>query len=103
MGGLVITVAGVPTGRSLARRPPAAAGMVARPGDNLRLPLAMLVSPAGFLRTDVRVHHKVTRLPQSGCSHRALTTHSSHAQSQQCRHSIPGVKELQLKPGGYNI
>ena len=31
-------VAGVPTGCSLARRPPAAAGMAARPGDNLRLP-----------------------------------------------------------------
>ena len=65
-------VAGVPTGRSLARRPPAAAGMAARPGDNLRLPPALLASTCRLPPTDVRVHHKVTRLPQSGCSHRAL-------------------------------
>ena len=39
--------------------------------------------PAGFLQTDVRVHHTVTQdLPQSGHSHRALTTTSSYAQSQ---------------------
>ena len=70
-GQAVPIVTGVPTGRSLACRPPAAAGMAARPGDNLRLPPAMLASLAGFFRTDARVHHTVTGLPQSGCSHRA--------------------------------
>ena len=34
-------VAGVPTRRSLARRPPIAAGMAAQPGDNLQLPPAI--------------------------------------------------------------
>ena len=39
--------------------------------------------PAGFLQTNTRVHHKShTGLPQSGCSHRALTITGSHVQTQ---------------------
>ena len=86
-------VAGVSSGRSLARRPPAASRIATRFGSNVGLPPAMLVSPAGFLHTDARVHHTVTGLPQSGCSRRAhsLTVHT-HSNRQQARQF--GVKKL---------
>ena len=57
--------------------------------------------PAGFLQMDVRVHHTVhTGLPQSGCSHKALTTTGSHAQSQATEY---WRERTTMKPGGYNI
>ena len=66
--------------------------------------------PAGFLRTDVRVHHKVTRLPQSGCSHRALkqqqftrTTETMQALvSRRERTTIPTRRIQYLSPCGCN-
>ena len=52
-------VTGFPTGRSLACRPPAAARMAARPGDNLRLPPANARFTCRFLLD------RCTRTPHS--------------------------------------
>ena len=95
-------VAGVPTGRSLAHGPPAAAGIAAYPGDNLVLPPALRSStcrlpPRGHTRTP-----QVTRLPQSGCSRRVFNTAStrSHNAAEQ---RFPKRQVLTtINPGEYN-
>ena len=53
---ITVPVASVPTGHSLVCRPPTAAGIATLPGSNVELPPALLGPPAGFLRTDARVH-----------------------------------------------
>ena len=94
---------GVPTKRSLACRPPAASGFVARPGDNLQLPPAMLASPAGFLRQT----HAYTTRSQDSPSRGAITgqtDNSSHAQlQQQCQATEFWRERTTMKSGGYNI
>ena len=95
----MIAVAGVYFGRSLAHRPPAASGLATLFGSKIVLPPAMLVSPAGFLQTDARVHHTVTRLPQSGCSRRTHS-HYKHTNTLQNAATIPKVCSLQNNPSG---
>ena len=80
-------VAGVPTGRSLARRPLVAAGMVAHSGDNLQcLPLALLSPPAGFIQ---RTYAYTTshKIPSRG----VVTRHKkdSHAQANAQQANFP--------------
>ena len=70
---------GVPTGRSLAYGPPAAAGIAACPGAKLFLPPALLSSTC---RLPPRRHThtpQITRLPQSGCSRRVFNTASTRS------------------------
>ena len=95
-------IAGVPTEHSLARRPPARAGMATRPSDNLRLPQCF-ASTYELPLMNARVHHIVTGLPQSRCSHRAHKQVHVHRQNDNAGNKIPGVKELQSNLGGYNI
>ena len=75
------SVAGIPTGRSLACRPPIAAGMGARPGDNLRLPPAIRF----HLQVSSGQMHAYTTRSQDSPNRGAVTRHKdtgSHAQSQ---------------------
>ena len=87
--------------RSLARSPPAAAGMAAFPSDDLQslAPASRFHLQASSTRT-VAYTTSHTRLPQSGCSHRALNT-SKHTRTQRCRAArIPNGKcSLQNHPG----
>ena len=94
--------AGVPIGRSLACRPPAAAGMAACPGDNLRLPPAFRFHLQASFDERMRTPHS-HKTPPAGVQSQG-TQVGSHAQTSNSRkQDFPGVKELQLNPGGYNI
>ena len=76
----VHNVAGVPIGRSLARRPLAAAGMAARPGDNLRLPPAFrfhLQASSAWMYAHTTGH----KTPPVGVQSQGTIVRSSHAQS----------------------
>ena len=96
-------VAGVPTGRSLARRPPAAAGMAARPGDNLRLSPALLASTCRLppdRRTRTPQGHKTPLVGvQSQGTH--TTVHTHRPDSMQAREFWR--ERTTMIPGGYNI
>ena len=50
-------------------------------------------------KTDARVHHTVTRLPQSGCSRRTHS-HCKHTNTLQNAATIPKVCSLQNNPSG---
>ena len=95
-------VAGIPTGCLLAHRPPAAAGMAARSGDNLCLPPAICF----HLQASSRRTHMYTTQSQDYPSQGAVTgqanefTRTVETQSQATEF---WHERTTIKPGGYNI
>ena len=89
------TVAGVPTGRSLAPRPPAATGMATRPSDNLRLPPAFRFHLQAS-STQTHAHTTGHKTPPVGVQSQG--THKQvhmHKPNDNAGTRFPGVKELQ--------